>query len=67
YVAARPGTSNHGWGTAIDMPETYDYSFRGKYFKWLKANSKNYNWVHRKILEEDSPYAEAWHFDYVGR
>ncbi len=67
YVAARPGTSNHGWGTAIDMPETYDYSFRGKYFKWLKANSKNYNWVHRKILEEGSPYAEAWHFDYVGR
>jgi D-alanyl-D-alanine carboxypeptidase len=67
YIAARPGTSNHGWGTAIDVPETYDYSFRGKYYKWLKANSKKYNWVHRKILEEGSPYAEAWHFDYVGR
>ena len=67
YVAARPGTSNHGWGTAIDVPETYDYSFRGKYHKWLKANSKKFNWVHRKILEEGSPYAEAWHFDYVGR
>lgn len=67
YIAARPGTSNHGWGTAIDVPETYDYSFRGKYHKWLKANSKKYNWVHRRILEEGSPYAEAWHFDYVGR
>ena len=67
YVAARPGTSNHGWGTAIDVPETHGYSFRGKYYKWLKANSKKYNWVHRKILEEGSPYAEAWHFDYVGR
>ena len=67
YVAARPGTSNHGWGTAIDVPETYNYSFRGKYHKWLKANSKKFNWVHRKILEEGSPYAEAWHFDYVGK
>nr|WP_256449109.1 SH3 domain-containing protein [Paeniglutamicibacter quisquiliarum] len=67
YVAARPGTSNHGWGTAIDVPETYGYSFRGKYYKWLKANSKKYNWVHRKILEEGSPYAEAWHFEYTGR
>ncbi len=67
YVAARPGTSNHGWGTAIDVPETYNYSFRGKYHKWLKAYSKKFNWVHRKILEEGSPYAEAWHFDYVGK
>ena len=67
YIAARPGTSNHGWGTAIDTPETYDYSFRGKYHKWLKANSEKYNWVHRKILEEGSPYAEAWHFDYMGK
>ena len=67
YIAARPGTSNHGWGLAIDTPETYNYSFRGKYYKWLKANSKNFNWVHRKNLEEGSPYAEAWHFEYVGK
>lgn len=67
YIAAKPGTSNHGWGTAIDFPETYNYSFSGKYYKWLKANSKNYNWTHRKNLEEGSPYAEAWHFEYSGR
>lgn len=66
-IAARPGTSNHGWGTAIDLPETHDYSFRGKYYKWLKLNSKKYNWVHRSYLEEGSKYAEAWHFEYVGR
>lgn len=67
FIAAKPGTSNHGWGTAIDFPETHDYSFRGKYYRWLKANSKNYNWTHRKNLEEGSPYAEAWHFEYSGR
>jgi hypothetical protein len=65
YIAARPGTSNHGWGFAIDFPETYGYSFRGRYYKWLKANSAAYGWVHRRNLEEGSPYAEAWHFEYV--
>ena len=66
YIAARPGTSNHGWGTAVDFPETYDYSFRGKYYKWLKKNSHKFGWVHRKNLEEGSPYAEAWHFEFYG-
>lgn len=73
YIAAKPGTSNHGWGLAIDVPESYNYSFRGKYYKWLKANSKKYNWVHRTNLEEfrsngtRNPYAEAWHFEYNGK
>ncbi|MCW4465440.1 SH3 domain-containing protein [Glutamicibacter sp. MNS18] len=73
FIAAKPGTSNHGWGLAIDVPETYDYSFRGKYYKWLKANAHKYNWVHRAYLEEyrangtRNPYAEAWHFEYVGK
>ena len=72
YIAAKPGTSNHGWGLAIDVPETFNYSFKGKYYKWLKANSKKYNWIHRKNLEEfrangsRNPYAEAWHFEYAG-
>ena len=73
FIAAKPGTSNHGWGLAIDVPETRDYSFRGKYYKWLKANSHKYNWVHQKYLEEyktngsKNPYAEAWHFEYAGK
>jgi uncharacterized protein YgiM (DUF1202 family) len=67
YIAARPGTSNHGWGLAIDVPETRNYGFSGKYYRWLKANSKKYNWVHHKYLEAGSPYAEAWHFEYEGR
>lgn len=72
YVAAKPGTSNHGWGMAIDVPETFEYSFDGPYFAWLKANSKNFNWIHRTNLEQykadgsPNPYAEAWHFEYVG-
>lgn len=64
-IAAKPGTSNHGWGLAIDFPETRDYGFGGKYHLWLKAYSKRYGWVHHKVYEEGSPYAEAWHFEYM--
>lgn len=73
YIAAKPGTSNHGWGLAIDVPETSAYDFGGKYYAWLKANSAKYNWVHRKDLEQynsngkKNPGAEAWHFEYRGK
>lgn len=70
-LAAKPGTSVHGKGFAIDFPESSGYSFSGKYYKWLKANSKKYGWNHRKNLEQytssgkKNPYAESWHFEYV--
>ncbi|APF40273.1 M15 family metallopeptidase [Neomicrococcus aestuarii] len=73
YIAAKPGTSNHGWGMAIDVPETFEYSFDGAYYKWLKANSYKCNWIHRTNLEQYradgslNPYAESWHFEYVGK
>lgn len=71
-LAAIPGTSNHGWGDAIDVPETPEYAFGGKYYLWLKANAGTYNWIHRRNLEEftvsgaRNPNAEAWHFEYLG-
>ncbi|MEE1619913.1 SH3 domain-containing protein [Zafaria sp. Z1313] len=64
-IAARPGTSSHGWGLAIDFPETKPYGFGGAYYTWLKKYSKQWGWVHHKRLEQGSPYAEAWHFEYV--
>lgn len=71
-IAAVPGTSNHGWGDAIDVPETPDYAFGSKYYLWLKANAGRFNWNHRANLEEftasgaRNPNAEAWHFEYLG-
>lgn len=64
-IAAKPGTSNHGWGLAIDFPETRDYGFGGKYYTWLTAHSAKYGWVHHKVYDKGSPYAEAWHFEYM--
>lgn len=48
-TAAAPGTSNHGWGVAIDF---------GAASAWILANGPDFNWHHG-----DAPN-ESWHFTY---
>ncbi len=52
--AAVPGTSEHGWGLAIDV----DVDQRG--FQWLKAHGAEYGWVQRSARE-------PWHWEYNGQ
>jgi hypothetical protein len=52
--AAKPGTSNHGMGNAIDVENC---ERGGKVHNWLIKNSKNYGFF---------PYEkESWHWNYV--
>ena len=60
-LAARPGTSNHGWGIAIDVSRTAKGT--GKYYTWMMANAGTYNikrTVHRTTAKE------SWHWVYKG-
>jgi LAS superfamily LD-carboxypeptidase LdcB len=50
-LAAAPGSSNHGWGLAIDV----DVDARGQ--QWLRDNGHRYGFV------EDVP-REPWHWTY---
>jgi hypothetical protein len=52
-LAARPGTSNHGWGTAVDVATPQMVSYIKKY-------GSKYGW---KKIEAPS---EWWHYNYVG-
>lgn len=52
-LAARPGTSNHGWGTALDL------RLDSKALAWMRAEAFKYGYV------EDVP-REPWHWHYVG-
>jgi hypothetical protein len=54
-AAARPGTSNHGWGLAVDIPFADAQA-------WLMSNCQRYGWSH----DEGARVGEAWHFRYVG-
>ncbi len=50
-LAATPGTSNHGWGLALDL----DLDDRAQ--AWMRANGPDYGFV------EDVP-REPWHWTY---
>ena len=63
-LAARPGTSNHGWGTAIDTWEWAAYDFGSARHEWLVANGPAYGWVCPAATEAGNP--EYWHFEYTG-
>lgn len=53
--AARPGTSNHGWGIAVDIPFADAQA-------WLARNAPRFGWSH----DEGARVGEAWHYRYTG-
>ncbi|MFE9234570.1 M15 family metallopeptidase [Cellulosimicrobium funkei] len=65
-VAAVPGTSNHGWGLAIDTPEGAGHGFGSPSYAWLRANAPTYGWVAPRWAWADGSNPEYWHFEYTG-
>lgn len=65
-LAARPGTSNHGWGTAFDTWEWAAYGFGSERYEWLVANGPDHGWVAPTWARADGSNPEYWHFEYVG-
>jgi D-alanyl-D-alanine carboxypeptidase len=61
-MAAVPGRSNHGWGTAIDVCGGVA-SESTPQFQWMLANSKTYDFFHPPWAFS-SPY-EPWHWEYT--
>lgn len=62
-TAATPGSSNHGWGLALDIAEEYDADtapdpIRATFVNWLIGNASRYG----ISAELDS---EPWHWRYV--
>ena len=66
---ARPGTSEHQLGLAMDFNSTETSFATTKAGKWLKKNAANYGFILR--YEEDKQDVtkityEPWHYRYVG-
>ncbi|SKC60857.1 M15 family metallopeptidase [Krasilnikoviella flava] len=62
YLAAVPGTSNHGWGLAVDIcPETY----AGSRWDWLAANAPAYGWDNPDWARPGGSKYEPWHWEYT--
>ncbi|MBW3602666.1 MAG: D-alanyl-D-alanine carboxypeptidase family protein [Actinobacteria bacterium] len=63
-LAATPGSSNHGWGLAVDLvvPGGYD----DPTYRWLAANGPRFGWVNPDWAREGGSKPEPWHWEFVG-
>jgi D-alanyl-D-alanine carboxypeptidase len=61
-MAAVPGHSNHGYGTAVDLCGGVQ-SQGSAQFNWLQSNSKQYDFFHPSWAYS-SPF-EPWHWEYT--
>ncbi|PFG41513.1 D-alanyl-D-alanine carboxypeptidase-like protein [Isoptericola jiangsuensis] len=62
YLAATPGTSNHGWGLAVDLcPETY----AGDRWTWLAAHGPDYGWDNPDWARAGGSKYEPWHWEFT--
>ena len=64
-LAAVPGTSNHGWGVAVDLcGGIQDYGTPA--YMWMKANAPRFGWIHPAWAEPGGSRQEPWHWEFTG-
>ncbi len=64
-LAAIPGTSNHGWGLAVDLGGGIN-QFGSEQHSWMRANAPAFGFQHPSWARSDGSKPEAWHWEYVG-
>ena len=72
-LAATPGTSNHGWGLAVDLcrPGTQaapaPWLAGTEYDRWLHAHAGEFGWAHPGWAEPNGSKPESWHWDMIDK
>lgn len=62
---AAPGTSNHGWALAIDVPTDDGFRFGQPEYEWLAAHGPQVGWHHPEWARAGGGREEPWHFEYL--
>jgi hypothetical protein len=63
--AAVPGTSQHGWGLAVDFRiGDRTLGFDDELFAWLKANAGRFGYVHPRWARRGGNLEEPWHWEF---
>ena len=65
WLAATPGTSNHGWALAVDLGGGVN-RFGTPQHKWMVANAGRFGWVHPSWAQQGGSKPEAWHWEFNG-
>ena len=63
--AARPGTSRHGLGMALDLCGGIN-NFGSPAHLWMKQNAPLYGWFHPSWASPSGATPEPWHWEYAG-
>ncbi|AEG42927.1 D-alanyl-D-alanine carboxypeptidase family protein [Isoptericola variabilis] len=63
HLAAVPGTSNHGWGIAVDLSYPIS-SGRSAEYVWLRVNGPDYGWDNPAWARPNGSKPEPWHFEF---
>jgi hypothetical protein len=62
-LAAVPGTSNHGWGLAVDLCGGAQ-SFGSRQYAWLRVNAPTFGWVNPEWAQPGRGREEPWHWEF---
>lgn len=64
-LAAQPGTSNHGWGVALDLCGGVQ-RFGSEQHQWLVRNGPQFGWFHPQWARAGGGKPEPWHWEFAG-
>lgn len=68
-IVAKPGTSEHHLGLAVDINSVEESFENTKAFRWLQENAENYGFIMRYPKDKKAITKiiyEPWHYRYVG-
>lgn len=65
-MAAKPGTSNHGWGKAVDFTTADEMTFDSPAYRWLASQAWIFGWNHPSWADPSGTAPEPWHWEWVG-
>jgi LAS superfamily LD-carboxypeptidase LdcB len=63
-LAARPGTSEHGWGLAVDLCDGPDQVGSARR-AWFITNAPKFGWVNPAWAQPGGGRPEPWHWEFV--
>ena len=63
-AAAKPGTSKHGWGQAMDIGNLGGPG--NPRFDWMEINARKYGWINPAWAKKAGAGYEPWHWEYIG-
>ncbi|WP_432573504.1 D-alanyl-D-alanine carboxypeptidase family protein [Kineococcus sp. SYSU DK005] len=64
-LAARPGTSRHGLGIAVDLGGGVQNATSAEH-TWMDRNGALYGWINPAWAQNRSGQFEPWHWEYSG-